>query len=54
MHSEPNLSLVATAPTVYGIETKDRCRIHRYLSLVATAPTVYGIETLLFHFETLQ
>ena len=36
---------VATAPTVYGIET---CR-HDVSSLlnnkVATAPTVYGIET---------
>ena len=40
---------VATAPTVYGIET---CR-HDVSSLlnnkVATAPTVYGIETVYTH-----
>ena len=37
---------VATAPTVYGIETRKR-RNMKILSneKVATAPTVYGIET---------
>ena len=37
---------VATAPTVYGIETKlDWQYSTHYASCVATAPTVYGIET---------
>ena len=37
---------VATAPTVYGIETEDTTSIDRCsLNTVATAPTVYGIET---------
>ena len=38
--------IVATAPTVYGIETRKR-RNMKILSneKVATAPTVYGIET---------
>ena len=37
---------VATAPTVYGIET-DSQGINGYSRYkVATAPTVYGIETL--------
>ena len=36
---------VATAPTVYGIETiKSRQKLSAMYS-VATAPTVYGIET---------
>ena len=35
---------VATAPTVYGIETQSSPRKKRRKS-VATAPTVYGIET---------
>ena len=38
--------IVATAPTVYGIETDLHCfYCLRFSSLVATAPTVYGIET---------
>ena len=37
---------VATAPTVYGIETQYVCcRTLKDILLVATAPTVYGIET---------
>ena len=39
--------VVATAPTVYGIETKGR--YYEYIAPminVATAPTVYGIETV--------
>ena len=39
---------VATAPTVYGIETN--CLlilIDMIYFLVATAPTVYGIETFM-------
>ena len=38
---------VATAPTVYGIETyhKFRKSVADFISEVATAPTVYGIET---------
>ena len=36
--------VVATAPTVYGIETIHHI-MNRYLLRVATAPTVYGIET---------
>ena len=38
---------VATAPTVYGIET--HVKLVSYMDqfvLVATAPTVYGIETV--------
>ena len=35
---------VATAPTVYGIETNDP-RLYDSRHCVATAPTVYGIET---------
>ena len=39
---------VATAPTVYGIETGyDTPFRHTNLQSVATAPTVYGIETCL-------
>ena len=43
-----NLDTVATAPTVYGIETEFQ-ELHAYtlLRIVATAPTVYGIETFL-------
>ena len=37
--------LVATAPTVYGIETQTILRHRMLLYRVATAPTVYGIET---------
>ena len=39
-------SSVATAPTVYGIET-DKLHLRRWsrARTVATAPTVYGIET---------
>ena len=42
-------SNVATAPTVYGIETQNDCDNfdHPYC-LVATAPTVYGIETIMY------
>ena len=36
---------VATAPTVYGIETKLRFATKTHIIKVATAPTVYGIET---------
>ena len=36
---------VATAPTVYGIETEEALASMLLLYLVATAPTVYGIET---------
>ena len=36
---------VATAPTVYGIETIPHRLIDVVLIPVATAPTVYGIET---------
>ena len=37
---------VATAPTVYGIETADHeGAIAANKQVVATAPTVYGIET---------
>ena len=37
---------VATAPTVYGIETSmQNFSALRLLVVVATAPTVYGIET---------
>ena len=37
---------VATAPTVYGIETRVIRNCTPATLLVATAPTVYGIETL--------
>ena len=36
---------VATAPTVYGIETNTNLITHSQHTQVATAPTVYGIET---------
>ena len=36
--------VVATAPTVYGIETECITHLHCPFT-VATAPTVYGIET---------
>ena len=41
---------VATAPTVYGIETQSypRTIVYDYTE-VATAPTVYGIETVRSH-----
>ena len=35
---------VATAPTVYGIETENKFKVLQVIK-VATAPTVYGIET---------
>ena len=38
-------SRVATAPTVYGIETRRVYSILLEHHRVATAPTVYGIET---------
>ena len=39
--------LVATTPTVYGIETADYPDIFVVFgAAVATTPTVYGIETL--------
>ena len=37
---------VATAPTVYGIETAAFLFHKEYEHSVATAPTVYGIETI--------
>ena len=37
---------VATAPTVYGIETRILIGEGRRCVSVATAPTVYGIETV--------
>ena len=41
---------VATAPTVYGIETSKPCEHNSCTrASVATAPTVYGIETLAEH-----
>ena len=40
--------LVATAPTVYGIETNENILSLPIALSVATAPTVYGIETTLF------
>ena len=36
---------VATAPTVYGIETENLPKVYLKCLSVATAPTVYGIET---------
>ena len=36
---------IATAPTVYGIETKNDSSIFWHIDYIATAPTVYGIET---------
>ena len=38
--------IVATAPTVYGIETWNKLVSLRQFLVVATAPTVYGIETI--------
>ena len=40
------LTAVATAPTVYGIETLQTMELLAPLPQVATAPTVYGIETI--------
>ena len=40
-----SLNIVATAPTVYGIETIKLSVTLKDLYNVATAPTVYGIET---------
>ena len=41
------LLLVATTPTVYGIETLLRPLVQKIVAplAVATTPTVYGIET---------
>ena len=39
------LWLVATVPTVYGIETYNNQSSLGLLGFVATVPTVYGIET---------
>ena len=40
-------TIVATVPTVYGIETYWQCCVDilPFVSWVATVPTVYGIET---------
>ena len=46
MNTGPLRSAVATAPTVYGIETTQYGILYCRLLLVATAPTVYGIETM--------
>ena len=46
MNTGPLRPAVATAPTVYGIETKPlSSTVFAISNLVATAPTVYGIET---------
>ena len=45
---------VATAPTVYGIETMSSFTYPVRPFAVATAPTVYGIETLLSHPQICQ
>ena len=45
MNTGPLRSAVATAPTVYGIETVTSIKNTEDLYKVATAPTVYGIET---------
>ena len=42
---------VATALTVYGIETAEYCFSDVSISIVATALTVYGIETQTFFKE---
>ena len=40
------MKIVATVPTVYGIETNSNSLPHKsYHKAVATVPTVYGIET---------
>ena len=44
-HIGASCTRVATAPTVYGIETATEYFSISYSHLVATAPTVYGIET---------
>ena len=41
---------VATAPTVYGIETPSKYNAYSVPAIVATAPTVYGIETYEYYF----
>ena len=43
--SHTSADIVATAPTVYGIETDMRIFVGVLYDRVATAPTVYGIET---------
>ena len=44
---EKHRALVATVPTVYGIETLIIKRmVEKHRALVATVPTVYGIETI--------
>ena len=47
MHLLPSCE-VATAPTVYGIETFNQFEKGNREIKVATAPTVYGIETSSF------
>ena len=44
------LYLVATAPTVYGIETISHFVVFVEFCTVATALTVYGIETSLYFY----
>ena len=46
MNTGPLRPAVATAPTVYGIETFEINECSLEIIVVATAPTVYGIETL--------
>ena len=41
-----HLHLVATTPTVYGIETHSYHSTTVTSTYVATTPTVYGIETI--------
>ena len=43
------LIVVATAPTVYGIETSTDAILPEHMQSVATAPTVYGIETIVVY-----
>ena len=47
IHANPLLvnEVVATVPTVYGIETYTCCTHSIQFCFVATVPTVYGIET---------
>ena len=45
MNTGPLRPAVATAPTVYGIETVPIGEVKYLPYSVATAPTVYGIET---------
>ena len=45
MAKDHGYKFVATAPTVYGIETRSKRHARSKNIRVATAPTVYGIET---------